>query len=1058
MVASWLSADTEQAQDTVTRVVPTSSLFRSLNLNRTRLPGSLTFRDILGPDKSVCEIVSRINTCVDTNLQLANEKTVDLIKPVTCTNDSRESWDVNSTTESTIPNLSAATSTSDQLFQFQQSSNNFSLCHYSPKLVEIYPGNQKPIFKRASLNAESLATIKKWESVKTFFTKIGDVSGAPSSLQHHKKIISSSLAPCSANPINSIVNKPLTSINNNNSNNNSTCTSAITGKQRKVEETLGYSINNSSNDRTQLNLECEEIPNDKLSEGLAEKTGKKVLSKEDDIDNPYQRISFSINNYFNSPRESPSVSPNKSEVSQELKSETHTTKKGIMKHGGLKRKSVGNIRGQPQIKSISTTHPIGKKEACDYCEILTQVDVKITSKEELSDDQQHNSNKEAEKAVSKISKHPKILKNGKQFDDVTATASKRKDAKMERLKNRFSAVLTGQLQTVAKPSQMIIPQNPRGRALFKRLANINEPHDTEMQTCNNYEKSHNKNSRKNQRDIVAKFPVWKPAGCTKHTLPNNSSSIMRNGQVSNSLPQKNLTAVKHVKIKDQKNQSVESNNSMHRSTTFITDSKTSLVITGQNESQENTEQSSATNNNSKSHNRHAKSLRMLREIISYEEENNSKDGSSEISNESFNKSFYNMENSEIMVNDAFIRTTLGNHKKIPKKHMKNVESQTSVKSDKSQSVQTTSQVIQLDASTEMPVALANNKENSMETYCVDVQMSNSLPTFAASNVKPIRYRGKTFRIIKTQTSSTSFQQIKDDRMDIAVDTANIQFECKQVNTEKQQLIDSTTGKDTLEIQNFCCDTQLTNTESHMFDSSSADELKIRVNNIESQVNASNSVVKMSTAISNDLNERTVSIHSNELTYVVKSSVKYENESRTCAVKQHAKIPDELIEAFQIAAKRAQNIHKAIEIYHDHEMRRQKELKSLTEECPREIEVVNLLKEHEQHSQSLIVALTQISESEKALQAGLLKLVLQQEIQITVNTLLDEVDELMKLDEQPKKSDTVIENTVSTNSQINCRKFWAQSEMSGVTILPIIYLSICSLIFWSLELSTSCDIG
>ncbi|KAK0178000.1 hypothetical protein PV328_001988 [Microctonus aethiopoides] len=1078
MVSSWLSSDTNKSQNT-SRVEPIKSLLRSLNLNRARLPGTLTFRgEPPGPDKSLCEIVSRISNCVDIESKSMNEQNIDFIQYNTNKNNSQESFTVNSRTESEFQSLST-----------RKNDETESV---------ISTGNYGTIYKRVNLDAKSLETIRRWGSARSFAPKIGDINNDMASIglkSSQKKVASTfwpktSAATGSVNfnnelwPSNFINGGRIFDTLNNRAN---MLANKLAGYSQEVDaqpDITEFSENTSTQtpshqEKVDLHLRnrsrIDKVKNTKHSSqdnSFIDMNNKKL--DDTTIENPYHRIHLSINNYFNSPPGSPSISPRRSKLKKEIigESEKKVTKKNVTKVI-TKRKFLGKvIKEKKQIKSITPTNCMENNEdesehrsstKPEIHEVLTEVDVKITSEKEMPDiNISDNNDKIAHKIIDINSSKDstRIFENyGKSnLPNYRSNDNKRKkDLKIDIMKKRLEAVLSGERKTVAKPSEILIPHSVRARHIFQPFADIEAQTEMKMRLLKN------KNMKNNNKPLSCANgnPIWKPSGCVKSLSPTTSNTIYQHLETTPKRTNRNNTNKNnknHSAKKYDDQHTVQTNIPVLRSKTFLAIPKHSNVdeeVNDEfNQSGKITEKSNETMDDNKFINRHTKSLRMWKELLANTAEYCDTEEPVKYLHETVSTD----------------RSSLSTETSI-----NNVESQTSRKSDKSQSVQTTLENIERsDVFTETDADLSlfcdtstgttNSNDNfpSLSTHrfnqtFVDAQVSCNFPTITSFNNELSDTEAiKSYRMIETQTSKTSFQSLIKEKKDTSVETIQIRLHSKYVNTERCVLIDSATGKDVLEIQNFCCDTQLTNTESTMFDNQSIHDLKIQISSVESRISTLNSLMNIGIQnTSTDFCVGLISSLSNEL--MPDKSALIDNSKHD----EIKKLPESVIKAFEFAAERAHNLYQAIEIFREYEIKKQNEMKILTKDHQKESDIVDFLRGEEDKTQSLSVTLKQISESEKALQEGLTKLIVHQEVQFTLETLLDQVEEMGK--KQSGKLNNLLltkhENYIESKWRSDLEKVSLQSlpSTSGMKILPIVYGAVCTIIFCSLQFSTSCEL-
>lgn len=791
------------------------------------------------------------------------------------------------------------------------------------------------------------------------------------------------------------------------------------------------------------------------------------------IENPYHRIHLSINNYFNSPPGSPVISPRRSNLKKEIigESEKKVTKKNVTKVI-TKRKFLGKvIKEKKQIKCITPINCMENNEdelehrsstKPEIHEVLTEVDVKITSEKEMPNiNISDNNNKMAHKIIDINSSKDstRIIENCRKSNYRSNDHQRKKDLKID-MKKRLEAVLSGERKTVAKPSEILIPHSVRARHIFQPFADIEAQTEMKMRLLKN------KNMKNNNKPLsyANGKPIWKPSGCVKSLSPTTSNTIYQHAETTPKRTNRNNTNKNnknHSAKKYDDQHTVQTNVPVLRSKTFLAIPKHSNVdeeINDEfNQSEKITEESNETMNKNKFINRHTKSLRMWKELLANTAE------------------YYDTEEPVKYLHETVStdRSSLSIETSI-----NNIESQTSRKSDKSQSVQTTSESIERsDVFTEIDADLSlfcdtststtNSNDNfpSLSTHrfnqtFVDAQVSCNFPTITSimndNNELSDTEAIKSYRMIETQTSKTSFQSLVKEKKDTSVETIQIRLHSKYVNTERCVLIDSATGKDVLEIQNFCCDTQLTNTESTMFDNQSIHDLKIQLSSVESRINTLNSLMNIGMQnTSTDFSVDLISSLSNES--MPDQSALIDN-SRPNEIKR---LPESVIKAFEFAAERAHNLYQAIEILREYEIKKQNEMKILTKDHQKKSDIVDLLCGEDDKTQSLSVSLKQISESEKALQEGLTKLVVHQEVQFTLETLLDQVEEMGK--KQSGKLNNLLltkhENYIESKWRSDLKKVSLQSlpSTSGTKILPIVYGAVCTIIFCSLQFSTSCEL-
>ncbi|KAK0181355.1 hypothetical protein PV327_003647 [Microctonus hyperodae] len=1072
MVSSWLSSDTNKSQDT-SSVELIKSLLRSLNLNRARLPGTLTFRDEPpGPEKNLCEIVSRINNCVDIESKSLNEHNIDFIQYNTNKNNSQESCTVNSRTESEIQSLST-----------RKNDETESV---------ISTENYGTIYKRANLDVKSLETIRRWGSAMKFTPRIGDINNDTFNigLGNSQKEVASTFWPKTNVTTGGINFKnefgPSGFINGGRildtlNDRAKVFPNKLAGYSQEVDaqpDITEFSENTSTQtpshqEKVDIHLRnrsrIDRVTNTKRS--LREKSSQDNsfidIHKEklDDatIENPYHRIHLSINNYFNSPQDSPSISPRRSKLKKEIigESEKKVSKKNVTKII-TKRKFLGKgIKEKKQIKIIKPTNCVEDNEnelerrsvtEPEIQEVLTEVDVKITSDKEISDINVSDNN---DKMTHKIS-DTNSSKDSSRISEICGKSNasnyrsndynRKKDFKIDVMKKKLEAVLSGERKTVAKPSEILIPHSVRARHIFQQFADIEAQTEMKMRLLKN------KNMKNNSKPLNCANgnPAWKPSGRVKSLSPTTSSRINLHAETIPKRTNGNKTNAnnKNHSVKKYDDQyTVQTNVPVLRSKTFLAFPKHSNVDEEVSDDfnlpGKITEESNETTNENNFFNRHTKSLRMLKELLANTAEH------------------YDTKEPVQFLHEA---VSADESSLLIKKSINDFESQTSRKSDRNQSLQTAPEIIECsDIFTETDIDLSLFCETSMNTTksydnfpslsthrldqtFVDAQVSCNFPTIESfNNELSATETIKSYRMIETQTSKTSFQSLVKEKKDSSVETTQLRLHSKYVNTERCVLIDSATGKDVLEIQNFCCDTQLTNTESTTFGNQSIHDLKMQISNVESRINTLNS--QMNIGIQNTSTDFCVGLISS-----LSNELIHDKSALIGSNKRDGKktLPESVIKAFEIAAERAHNLHQAIEIYREYGIRKRNEMKILTRNHRKESDIVNFSRSEEHKSPSLNVTLIQISESEKALEEGLTKLVVHQEVQFTLETLLDQVEEMGR-----KQS----ENYIESKWKSDFKKVSLQSlpSTSGRKILPIVYGAVCTIIFCSLQFSTSCEL-
>lgn len=607
----------------------------------------------------------------------------------------------------------------------------------------------------------------------------------------------------------------------------------------------------------------------------------------------------------------------------------------------------------------------------------------------------------SEKICSEPSENNSVDKN-KNNDELKIQDRKieidvKKSGKFDQIKSRYSSGISGGLRACAKQSKMMIPQSKRLRALFQPMAGIQEP-EVKVEV----KKGTVDKSSRGKLTGSSQAPAWRPGGPKVHRTSNTENSIK--SQSSKSLP--------------------------FRPKTFITDTKTKPGF-------KKIEEEITKEESKKKFNRHSNSLKIIKEILSYEEEKEAKkkyksssDGSSKNSKTLLEKL------AGLSESHSEASLSLDVDDKIKKEDVDlkilkiDIESQTSRKCEKSISLQTETttdgQKSNVCTETELDESSLNKKNVvNTGTFCENIQSISS--TFLEI---------KESRVVETQTSRTSLHFNHKEKRNASMETIKLRVKCKQVNTEKKIMIDTSSGTvATNEFQALKRD-NTSQADAPKFLSIKPDKIYVH-----------SSAMNLSSC------EKLVSTFSRELQSSRKCLVECCEKFSSIIIekqKELSEIPLDVIKAFELAAERAQNLHRAIEIYHQNlqeEMKNKKNTKINSEifffERPKDCWTV------EDSSESLI--------ADENLQKNMDKLVIQQEVQTITTNLLDQVEKLAnKNSKNSLKKIDKNKKIISVNSGLMIDHQIDDYSLAREAILPVVYAAICVYVFWSLQFSFICE--
>uniref|UniRef100_A0A0C9RWK8 Zfp292 protein n=1 Tax=Fopius arisanus TaxID=64838 RepID=A0A0C9RWK8_9HYME len=316
---------------------------------------------------------------------------------------------------------------------------------------------------------------------------------------------------------------------------------------------------------------------------------------------------------------------------------------------------------------------------------------------------------------------------------------------------------------------------------------------------------------------------------------------------------------------------------------------------------------------------------------------------------------------------------------------------------------------------------------------------------------------KILKVIQTQTSRSFLLDCSGDNgeeKNILMGKMRLKLPCKEINTDKRILIDSATGKDRLEIQNFCCESQLTNTDAPLIYPINY----VMKKDANHQVDAIRSLMNINADDSGglkgefDMCESIVSSISKELMSSRRSLIEScEKLSSEFVQKQEeiVRIPREVIRAFEIAEDRARNLCRAIEIYQGSLKKNEGKTQ---ERCEGNESLEKILeqkiKEEELGVTNKIEKNFEENRMGERFMEDLKVFLMQQDVKLVVEEIVKTVDK--RISKENLKKDEIRSCGVESSSEAVL--------MNRANILPIIYGALCSLVFWSLQFSMSCDMS
>lgn len=790
-----------------------------------------------------------------------------------------------------------------------------------------------------------------------------------------------------------------------------------------------------------------------------------INANEKNKNEKYHQINFSINNYYQSP-----------DLSKKFKSTRE------------------NIVQQDSFRTIKIDRQ--KTFSCKE-EIETSIGFKSKtigkSKDELNVIDNLNSSRYSESIKSK---------QLKTADD--GIEKKINNSKSNPVNNKLSAVLTGQFKTAAKPSKMLIPQNFRGRALFQSFMHMNDlPEDREA-VSNNHKNNKLKSSPENLKTLKLKNrKVNNPVHPTQQSLVSNKISPRHNIVVCGSQKLKSQNK-KMTKNKD------EPQTGLVRSKTFVTEKKLDLAARKEVNEKIKTDSVELKKEN-------------YREEINVEDVINSKYSliSEEISSEKeyscelieANKTLKNTSNNElnnlVAKNSRIDFLDDNKNEKINfNDDLKELNTAVLLEDNKLHQVDTFtktkwfSQLSKVDTFTETEFLINQlNKINAYaetdlidfehkSTQSADVKTScDNLKSLVSTNeissqvfidaevfcniplIDTIKEESledllghESYCVADTQTSETLLlKYFSAKKKDASIETIKLKYQCENTNTDQVVLIDTATGRDTLDIQNFNCDSQSINTDNHLYGLSSED-FKITTHDVECQVSKLNCLANIdfdrtSNAASAISFEQVISNLSSELVSSQKSLQECTSKISdydVASCKSLNNIPSEVIRAFKIATERAQNLYQAYKIYQEYQQNKQESDDNLSENNPEKV-LPNGTVCEEIKSSYLI--------ENKISNSGI------EEIKFIVQNLLDRIEEkTINVKEDKLKNDkdelsignsSELLLSVSSSSSLSNTENGnpsLHSIISKRTILPIIYGTLCSFIFWSLQFSAYYEVN
>ncbi|XP_044019929.1 uncharacterized protein LOC122860269 [Aphidius gifuensis] len=533
----------------------------------------------------------------------------------------------------------------------------------------------------------------------------------------------------------------------------------------------------------------------------------------------------------------------------------------------------------------------------------------------------------------------------------------KKNTKYDQIKSRYTCGISGGLRACAKQSKMMIPQSKRLRALFKPMAGIQEPTIT-------FKKIKSKQEDKDKINA----PIWRPGGSIK------------------SQPTCSIDASNKLSILSQKK-----DNSLLRSKTFVDNIKTrSEPLKKIDEKLELTiDQDDCKDDFEKNKKRHKNSLNILKEIISYGE-----------NNEKLKKDTSESSSEESSINSKTL---------IEKLASLSDSSETSLTSD--DDIEEEEKVTSLKST-------VNNQSQTEEKH----EQNQSLQTDITSTGIIDKKQTSTDESMHdqvTQTSMTSLKPSKENK-DASIETIKLILKCQQINTDKKIMID--TANATVSLDNYSnCDTAC-QTEYYLrpIDIKTDKLIPLNLNSCDKFVSSFSNELKTSTKCIEDCCKKL---------------------STNIAQQQNEifKIPIDVIKAFELAAEKARNLHRAIEIYHN----------TISDETDgQKIDKLNsdnfIFKRNNDHW-----TFEESSDSfanNKIIKNNFYNILIQQDVQIIIHDILNQVDESI--------------NSTKNNNKIK-KKFiikYESDEFSLIRkiILPIIYGAICIFVFWSLQFSIICE--
>lgn len=679
----------------------------------------------------------------------------------------------------------------------------------------------------------------------------------------------------------------------------------------------------------------------------------------------------------------------------------------------------------------------------------------------------------------------------KASDDLVEKRKNNLNLKLNPAKNKLSAVLTGQFKTTAKPSKMLIPQNSRGRALFQSFMHMNDlPEQQEIAIKN-----------KNLNDGGSKF---------KSSLENSNSRKLikdpknKNRKISPDLklhsnkmsprPQGFSQKEKSTKIKNLNPEKItQPTPGLLRSKTFVMENKLNLS-SDKDKVKDVSEKSFKNEGNDAKDNESSKYLLIVEEIPS--EEDNSPDRIE------INKTFKN--NSNIKLNELIKKNLISSNSEVfnllddneeinIENELNKIKKVLSPKDDKLNKMDTftetefsnqlnactetddlISQLDKANAETETDLIYRDHKSTSVDGEIFADNFSSLIAskrllsqTFIDAEVfcnipiiDTIREESAEDSVdacgVDTQTSEILLREyFRKERKDVSVGTKKIKLKCKHVNTEQVFLIDTATGRDRLNVQNFNCDSQSINTDN--LEEIFSDDFRLLRNDAECQVDKLNSFISMdfdkTSTESVKSCDQVVSNFSNQLISSQKSLLECTSKFSDYDLVRCGsldEIPVEVIKAFKMATERAQNLYEAYKIYQEFQLNKQESNYDSQEEITENL-----------HEENLLISRSNCEEIKSELNHLLEKKIfyykIKEEIKFIVEIILDKAEEEIirfennKLISREDKKN--FKRSAASSSSINQHKnFLMQSIISRKNILTIFYAALCSFIFWSLKFS------